>query len=390
VIAQIAFTLVLVIGAALFGRTLAALMAKGPGFDTSSLISFGIDPVQNGYSPVAAGRLVRRIHEEIRASRSTQASAVVYNQLLTGGSWNIEMTIQSDRRFLTDREVRLNAVSPGFFATLGAHVAVGRDLEERDTLPPDEGGQPVALVNQAFVKRYLAGRNPLGVHIGIGTGPDVKTDFEIVGVTPDISYRGVREEWEQAYFPLVFADGRSFLEGTNFYVRVRGPSAAAFRSIRAIVHGADPALPISYIRTLDEQVSRSLNTERMLATLSASFGAVALLLSLVGLYGVVSFAVTQRTREIGVRMALGATRAATVWLVVRDALAMTAAGVALAIPCIWALGRLVEAQLYEVKPTDPATIAWAGALLCVAALGSAFLPARRASALNPTEALRLE
>ena len=149
-------------------------------------------------------------------------------------------------------------------------------------------------------------------------------------------------------------------------------------------------MPISYFRTLDEQIDRSLNTERMLATLSSSFGTLALLLSLVGLYGVISFAVTQRTREIGIRMALGATRFSTIWLVLRDALVMIAAGTAIALPCVWALSRLVESQLYDVKPTDPETIFAATSVLCLTALGAALIPARRASAVNPTDALRFE
>jgi ABC-type antimicrobial peptide transport system permease subunit len=133
-----------------------------------------------------------------------------------------------------------------------------------------------------------------------------------------------------------------------------------------------------------------LNTERILAALSSSFGTLALLLSLVGLYGVMSFVVTQRTREIGIRLALGATRRSTVWLVLRDALVMIAAGTAIALPCVWALGRFLESQLYDVKPTDPATILAATLLLCSTALGAALIPAHRASAVNPTEALRFE
>jgi ABC-type antimicrobial peptide transport system permease subunit len=157
-----------------------------------------------------------------------------------------------------------------------------------------------------------------------------------------------------------------------------------------MVHNADPALPMTYFRTLDEQVSRSLNTERMLAALSGAFGALALLLSLVGLYGVMSFVVTRRTREIGIRLALGATRSSAIWLVLRDALVMIAAGTTIALPCVAALGRLVESQLFGVKPTDAVAIGAATLLLGSAALGAALIPAWRASTVNPTDALRFE
>jgi ABC-type antimicrobial peptide transport system permease subunit len=218
----------------------------------------------------------------------------------------------------------------------------------------------------------------------LGTGPDAKPDVEIIGVVKDISYRGLREESEQAYFPL-YEDG-SF--AGSYYMRVRGTPENALQTIRSIVHRADPTLPLTYLRTVDEQVNRSLNTERMLATLSGAFSTLALLLSLVGLYGVMSFVVTQRTREIGIRLALGATGRAAIWLVLRDALIMVATGVAIALPCAAALGRLVESQLFGVKPTDPAAVAIATLLLSTAALGAALIPAYRASAVNPVDALR--
>jgi ABC-type antimicrobial peptide transport system permease subunit len=214
----------------------------------------------------------------------------------------------------------------------------------------------------------------------------VKHFVEIVGVVSNISYRGVREEWEQAYFPR-HSCGNA---GNVFYVRIRGSRDAAMHSIRTILHNADPTLPVVNIHTLDEQVSRSLNRERILASLSAGSSMLALLLSLVGLYGVISFSVAQRTREIGVRVALGASRGATVWLVLRDAMVMIAIGIAIALPSVWALGRLIEAQLYGVKPTDPPTIAVSTLILCATALGAALIPAYRASSVNPTDALRLE
>ncbi len=387
---QIAFTLILVTAAALFVRSLTGLLAKGPGFDTSSLISFGIEPVLSGHSPSEASRLVQSIHAEIHASRSTRNSAVTRFQLLTGGSWNNQMTIQTDQRITTDRLVHLNAVTPGFFATLGIRIVAGRDFDEHDTLPMMSGaGRPTAVVNEAFARRYFGGRSPLGALICQGSGPDARPDTEVVGVVANISYRGLREENEQAYFPIVWQTP-NFYAGANFYVRVQGPREAAYTSIRRILHNADPSLPITYFRTLDDQVNRSLNTERMLAALSGGFGTLALLLSLVGLYGVMSFLVTQRTREIGIRLALGATRLSAIWLVLGDALVMIAVGTGIALPCVWGLGRLVESQLYDVKPTDPVTILTATLVLCSTALGAAFIPAHRASAVNPTDALRFE
>jgi predicted permease len=383
VTAQIALTLTLVVGAGLFLRTLDALMAQGPGFVTSSLVSFGVDSLRNGYSPSEGNRLIRRIDEAVRESPITQASAIARFALLTGGSWNDPMTILADKRISTDRDVNLNSVTPAFFQTMGIRIIEGRNFDERDARDPGDSGWRSAIVNEAFVNRYLGGRNPLGVRICEGSGPDAKPNIEIVGVISNISYRGIREESEQAYFPF-------FEDSGTFYVRIRGTPKSSFESLRAIVRSVDPTLPISDLRTLDEQVDRSLNTEHMLATLSGGFSTLALLLSLVGLYGVMSYVVTQRTREIGIRLALGAKRWSAIWLVLRDALTMVVSGIGIGLPLVWALGRLVKSQLYDVKPSDPAVIAITILVLCSVALSSALIPAHRASGINPTDALRVE
>ena len=383
---QIAFTLILLVGAALFGRTLSALTGKGTGFSTSSLVSFGLNPSRDGYAPVDASRLIRRIHDDVKALPETETAAVAAMRLLTGGSWSNPLTIEAGERFGTGRDVRLNAVSPGFFATLGARIVAGRDFEERDSLPAEGNRARTAIVNEAFVKRYFGGRSPLGARICLGEGPGRKPDAAIVGVVTNFSYAGVRDESEQAYFPI-FA-GRPTV--AHYYVRVRGTPESAFRSIRSVIQGADPSLPITYFSTVSEQVNRSLSTEWMLATVSGGFGTLALLLSLVGVYGVMSFVVTHRTREIGVRIALGASRRSALWLVLRDAVAMIAAGTAIALPCVWALGRLVESQLFGVRPTDPATVVAATVFLAFTGLGAALIPAYRASSIDPTEALRFE
>ena len=384
---QVAFSLILVIGAALFVRTLAGLLDKGPGFDTSSLVSFTLDLGKNGYSAVDSVRLIDRIHDAVRVLPVTRGSGIARNELLTGGAWNGDITIQTDRRFTTDRLVNLNAVSPGFFATLSVRLLAGRDFDQRDSRPAREDGRACAIVNEAFVKRYLTGHDPLGARIGEGSGPDVKPDIPIVGVVTDFNYRGLREESEQAFFPI---SDKNQDFGATFYVKVRGTPEQAFQAFRGVVRNADPQLPILGLRTVEEQVTRSLNTERMLAALSGSFGALALLLSLIGLYGVMSFVVTRRTREIGIRLALGATRASALRLVLRDAITMIAAGIAIALPCAAALGKLVQSQLFGVTATDPATVAAAALILATGALAAAFIPAWRASNVSPTDALRLD
>ncbi len=384
---QVAFSLILLIGAALFLRTLTGLLAKGPGFDTSSLLSFAIAPTQNGYSDADASRLVRRLDEQVRALPAAQSSAAARFAFLNGGAWSNEVTIQTDRRFVTDGPaINFNAVSPGFFATLGVRILAGRDFDQTDSRPAGEIGPRSAIVNQAFVERYLAGRDPLGVLIARGGSSDVKPNSRIVGVVANMSYRGLRDHSEQVFFPLFEHDDT----GATFYIKVRGAPEQAIPSIRRLVQQDDPRLPILWFRTLDDQVNRSLSTERLLAALSGSFGALALTLSLIGLYGVMSFVVTRRTREIGIRLALGATGASTIRLVLRDAVVMIAAGVALALPCVAALGKLVQSQLFGVTATDPATIATAALVLAGGALAAAFIPAWRASNVSPTDALRLE
>ncbi len=387
VTAQIALTLTLVVGATLFVRTLDALMTKGPGFVTSSLVSFQVDPSLVGYSPEQAESLMHRVDQGIQQDPLVQSWTAVRFEFLTGGSWNNPMTILAGKRMNTDRDVNLNAVTPGFFETMGIRLIAGRKFNEHDVRPA--GAKPEyrsAIVNQSFVKRYLQGQNPLGVLIAEGAGPDVKPKIQIVGVMSDFNYRGLRDDSEQVVYPYL----EDNYAGGTFYVRVRGTPEASFQSLRAIVRRVDPNLPMTDLRTVDQQVARSLNTEHMLATVSSGFGAAALALSIVGLFGVMSFVVTARTREIGIRLALGAKRWSAVWLVLRDALAMLAVGIAIGLGFVWALGRWVQTELYDVKPSDPLVILAAVVILCGAGLAATLMPAQRASGVNPAASLRVE
>jgi predicted permease len=385
---QLAFTLILLIAVGLFVQTLDRLQAKGPGFATSSLLMFRVDPISNGYAESDASRLMRELLRRLDQLAGVEHAALANAHVLTGGSSSTNMTIQAAERIVSDRAVHYMRVSPGFFTTLGIQLMSGRDFDERDRRDSGstEKGARSAIVSETFARRYFSGRNPIGSHVGLGNRPGVVTNIEIVGVSGGFSRRNLRDDVEQVFFP--YWEGNS--TGGTFYVKVRGRPQSAFPAIRAAVAELDNSLPVIQPITLDEQIDRSLATERMLATLSSGFGVIALALSVVGLYGVMSFIVTRRTQEIGIRLALGATRSGIVWLMVRDALFMIAAGTAVALPSAWLLRRLVETQLFGVSAVDGPTIAAATGILALVSLGAATLPSWRATLVSPTESLRSE
>jgi ABC-type antimicrobial peptide transport system permease subunit len=214
-------------------------------------------------------------------------------------------------------------------------------------------------------------------------------DIEIIGVTRDVNYRTVRENLPEQFFLPFGAPGSLSADGTIF-LKVRGEPTAVFGSIRAAVAEIDKRLAVTSLTTLDDQRDRMLRSERMLAILSSGFGTIALLLSMIGLYGIVSFVVTRRTREIGLRLAIGATPSSAVWLIVRGALTMVVAGMVIALPVSIVLGRLVETQLFGVGALHVPTIGAACLILGLVAVGAALIPAWRAASVNPMEALRLE
>jgi predicted permease len=387
VIGQVAFTLVLLVGAGLFVQTVRRLLAKGPGFPTSSLVMFRIDPPSLGVAAAEAERVMQDVLRRVRSLPGVERASAANTQILSGGSSSTVFTLALAEPVVTERVLTMR-VGPGFFSTLGAELVAGRDFDEREMRLPGERERAARaiIVNESFAKRYFGDRDPIGQRVGQGNRPGVATNTEIIGVVRDFNRRTLREDSEQAF--VSFWD-RDSGDGA-FYVRVRGDPAAVYPAIRAAVREVASTLPVTDLTTVDEQVARSLYTERMLATLSSAFGLIALLLSMVGLYGVMAFIVTRRTQEIGVRLALGATRSAAVWLVVRDALVMIAAGAALALPAVWALGRLVQAQLFGVTAVHGPTIALASGLLAVVALGASMFPAWRAASVSPTEALRFE
>jgi predicted permease len=357
------------------------------GFTSDRLVTVSVDPPANGFAEPDAERVMRDVLQRLQAMPVVERAAAANSGMLNGGAASSMVTIQSDRRFTSDRAAARMRVGPGFFSTIGAPLVAGRDFDERDVRPPGEAPRAyrTVIVSESFVRRYFKDQNPIGAHIGMGNRPDTKATIEIIGVVKDFSRRSLRDEQVETIF-LQYWDNQSN-DGT-FYVKIRGTAERAVAAIRAEIAKVDPGLPVT-IAVFDDQIARSLRGERMVASLSSAFGTLALLLAVIGLYGVMAFLALQRTQEIGVRMALGASRSAAVWLIMREAVVMIAGGALVALPAIWALRRLVESELFGVSPWHLPTIAMAGAVLALAAFSAALLPAWRASSVSPTEALRL-
>jgi hypothetical protein len=288
------------------------------------------------------------------------------------------------RVFASDRErgVRMIGVGPGYFATVGQRLRLGRDFVPQDASA--DGFNPrAAIVNEVFVRRFLGEGSPIGKHFGWGDPPKVRYGIEVVGVVNDAIYDGVRGQSQ----PLIYFPSEA---GRLYVVRAAGAPAALTALLRREIQSVDPKLVVIAISPIAQEVERALVREKLLAKLSGFFGMLAAGLAAIDLYGLMAYAVTNRTRDIGIRMALGAPRAHVLRTEIWSALRLVAIGIAIGIPAALASGRLIAAQLFGVAPGDPATLAAAAALLTLVAAIAAFGPARRASRVDPMLALRSE
>jgi ABC-type antimicrobial peptide transport system permease subunit len=329
VTAQVALSFLLLFGAGLFVRSLQNLQSKDTGFhDIDNLVTFQIAPALNGYDEPRANQLYRELLDRIRALPGVKAAGFASVPLLHGWEWDSSVSVEG---------------------------------------------------HTAFKDKSAVGR-----HLGSG-GREAKLDKEIVGVVEDSLYEGPRQGIRRQVFVPHYG-----VSGVSYYVRTAVGSSAAYGMLRASVKDLDASLPVYELKTLGDQLDQTLLSERLIALLSAAFGLLATLLASIGLYGVMAFAVTRRTRELGVRMALGAGRGGVLWLVMREVMALLVAGLAIGVPAALALGRLVAAQLYDVKPADPLVTGLTVLLLATISAAAGFAPAHRASRIDPVVALRYE
>jgi predicted permease len=396
VVAQVTVSILLLIGAGLFIRSLRNLRLLDLGLRTDNLIAFNVSPALSGYTPIRTKQFNKQLVERVSAMPGVSSVAFAQMGLLEGNEWDSSMSVEGyEPKPGENMNPFCNAVSPAYFKTMGIPLLEGRDFDARDVryAAPDPSPTAVpryqvAIVSESYARHYFGDKSALGRHIGFGTNPGTKTPIEIVGMVKDAKYTGVRDDIPRTvYFAFMENDAAG---GSVMYVRTAGQPDAVFGSIRQVMQQLDPNIPMYNARTLEAQIDQSLLNDRLVATLSTAFGVLATLLAVIGLYGVMAYTVARRTREIGVRMALGAVQGDVVWLVMREVLTLVGSGMVLGLVAALALSRYVSSLLYGVGKADPLTITIAIAVLGTVAALAGYIPARRATRVNPVLALRYE
>ncbi len=383
VTAQIALSLLLLVSAGLFLKSLVQIMKVDLGLQTANTITFGLSPELNQYTPARSRALFERIEESVGALPGITAVTASTVPLLAGNNWGSNVSVDGfETGPDTDSHAMFSRIGPGFFRAFGIGLAAGREFAATDSIDAPK----VAIVNEAFVRKFSPKSPALGKRMQMGAGG--KNDIEIVGIVKDAKYSQVKD----AVPPLFYLPYRQDpgIGSTTFYVKATLPPEQTVPALRQAIAALDPNLPIEQLKTLETQVNENIVLDRLVSTLAAAFAALATVLAAVGLYGVLSFTVARRTREIGIRLAIGASAPAIRNMVLREVGVMVAIGVALGLPAAWLLGRYAETLLYEIKGGDLSVMAGAVVLVAAVSLGSGYLPARRAMGTDPMQALRYE
>jgi predicted permease len=384
VAAQVALSLVLLVGAGLFARSLINLRNVDPGFKSDHLMSFEIDASLNGYPQARMKQLFERLEDSLRESPGVRAVTSAEIAPLSGNDAVSTITVGGyQKKPEEDMNIAENWVGPGYFSSMGVALIAGREFTRADAATAPR----VAIINETMAKYFFGHENPLGRRMS-NNGRTSKPDTEIVGVVRDGKYDSLRSAVVRtAFFPWSQDESTSEI---TFFVRATGKPEALSGTLRTAVARLDPNLPVFNEQTVETQIDQSIYVDRMIAALSVFFGGLATLLAAIGLYGVMAYNVARRTREIGVRMALGAARANVLWLVMKEVALLAGLGIAVALPAAYGAGRLVNAQLYGVAPADFLVLAAGAVFLAMVAAVAGYVPAWRATKVDPLIALRYE
>jgi predicted permease len=399
VVGQVALTIVVLMGAGLMVRTLRNLRSLDPGFQPANVLTFGVDPTLTGFRGDRLGQFYRELRDRFSEIPGVLSAGYSDVALLSNGNWMIGFHLEGRSEVQMADQL---AVGPGFFATMGMPILAGREFAAADfTEAAWEPGAPcrntdranspmAAIVNESFVRTFFPKTNPVGLRFGSGhgEGPDAtegcaSPGWEIIGVTRDAKYGDLRTE----VHPTIYEPDGS---GGIFELRTAGDPRGVIAGARRVVERSGYDLPLYEVKTQTQIIDELLFQERLLARLSTFFGLLALLLASVGLYGLLSYEVTQGTREVGIRMALGAQRGDVLRRVVLRGIALVGAGAALGAATSLGVARFLGSMLFEVKPSDPFTLAGVVVLLLLVALVACYIPARRATRVDPLVALRYE
>jgi predicted permease len=384
VVAQIAICLMLLVGAGLFVRTLGKLESTNIGFNREHLLIFTIQPQVNGYEGARLANLYKQLQQRIESLPGVQSASLSQNSLIGAGMSSTSVSIQGYTLPGKKADVYRNLVAPRFFETLGIPLVLGRTIQERD----DQGAPRVVVINQKAVKDYFHGDNPIGKEIDLGDSKKPRK-LEIVGVVGDTKYNELRKDAP----PTVYIPYLQYLEASGFMsfeVRTNGDPKALVPAIRREAQTLDKDLPLLHVMTEKEQIEKTVVMERLFARLTSLFGLLGLGLACVGLYGIMAYAVARRTREIGIRLALGAQRTNILRMVMREIALLIALGMVIGLAGALATTRLISSLLYGLEPTDPLTLISATLLMAAVVALAGYLPARRATKVDPMVALRYE
>jgi predicted permease len=377
---QVGIALVLVSGATLFSRTLANLHALPLGFNPNSMVLFDISPGRSGYDEVRGNQLYARVTESLRQIRGVTGVTASVQRLMSGYVSNGGVYVEGSP---TRRNALFNFVGGDFFTVMGMPIVLGRGIE-RDMAST----QRVAVINEAFARRHFPGESPIGRRFRWSTKDDYTV--EIVGVVKDAKYQRLQGDFQSTIYTPYTQTFWGWPQRMTFEVRTAAPTAETVAGIRRAVVSIDRMIPVTDIKTQEAQIEDSLSRERMFASIVGGFSAIALILASVGLYGSVAYAVTRRTRELGLRMALGAGRLAVLRMLLSQVVATIAAGLVIGLPATWMLTRVIESQLYGIKAHDAGALVASCAGVMAISVFAAWFPARRATRIDPVKALRYE